>query len=129
MGSKNMDTMLKKYVEKYYLSGKRDLYTAFILRCIELCLPGGRVAMVTMQGWMSLRSFVELRAVPDEKLLETKKGDFIGILRETSIEGLVHLGRYAFSEIGNAIVAPVLFTTQRTIPELPAGAGWLWLFG
>ena len=37
MGSKNMDTPLRKYVEKYYPSGKRDLYAAFILRCIELC--------------------------------------------------------------------------------------------
>src|SRR6266699_2880186 len=116
MGSKNMDTSLKKYVEKYYPSGKRDLYATFILRCIELCRPGGRVAMVTMQGWIFLRSFVDLRAVPDEKLLEAKKGGFTGILRETSIEGLVHLGRYAFSEIGNAIVAPVLFTMQKTIP-------------
>ncbi len=116
MGSKNMDTSLKKYVEKYYPSGKRDLYATFILRCIELCRPGGRVAMVTMQGWIFLRSFVDLRAVPDEKLLEAKKGGFTGILRETSIEGLVHLGRYAFSEIGNAIVAPVLFTMQQTIP-------------
>jgi hypothetical protein len=45
MGSKNMETLLKKYVEKYYPAGKRDLYAAFILRCIELCRPNGRVAM------------------------------------------------------------------------------------
>ena len=70
MGSKNMDTPLKKYVEKYYPSGKRDLYAAFILRCFELCRLNGRVAMVTMQSWMFLRSFAELRAIPEEKLGE-----------------------------------------------------------
>ena len=62
MGSKNMDTSLRKYVEKYYSSGKRDFYAAFILRCIELCRPNGRIAMVTQQNWMFLQSFVELRA-------------------------------------------------------------------
>ena len=36
MGSKNMDTSVKKYVEKYYSSGRRDVYAAFILRCLEL---------------------------------------------------------------------------------------------
>src|SRR6266566_536752 len=42
MGSKNMDSPLKKYVEKHYPSGKRDLYATFILLCTELCRPGGR---------------------------------------------------------------------------------------
>src|SRR5260370_27252666 len=117
MGGKNMDTPLKKYVERYYSSGKRDLYSSFIVRCLELCLPNGRVAMVTMQSWMFLRSFVDLRAVPNERLSEAyKKCEFTGLLRETSLEGLVHLGRYAFSEIGNAIVAPILFTMQHTPP-------------
>src|SRR6266536_3405079 len=69
MGSKNMDTPLKKYVEKYYPSGKRDLYAAFILRCIELCRPSGRVAMVTMQNWMFLRGFTDLRALSEQNLI------------------------------------------------------------
>lgn len=116
MGSKNMDAPLKKYVEKHYSSGKRELYAAFILRCIELCRPNGRVAMVTMQSWMFLRSFVDLRALPDEKLLAAKyNGVFTGILRETSIEALTHLGRYAFSEI-DVPGAPILFTLKRTLP-------------
>src|SRR5260370_36282181 len=105
MGSKNMDTPLKKYVEKYYPSGKRDLYATFILRCTEMCRPDGRVAMVTMQSWMFLRSFAELRAMPEEKLGEAyKKGLFTGLLRETSIEALAHLGPKAFEEITGQVV-------------------------
>ena len=68
MGSKNMPDTLKKYVEAHYKPGKRDLYAAFILRCLSLCLSSGRVAMVTQQSWMFLRSFADLRAVPDERL-------------------------------------------------------------
>src|SRR5260370_19710058 len=93
MGSKNMDVPLKKYVEKYFPSGKRDLYATFILRSIELCRPYDRVAMVTQQSWMFLRSFAELRAISDEKLPEAlKRGVFTGLLQETRIESLAHLG-------------------------------------
>src|SRR5947209_1047244 len=118
MGSKNMDTLLKKYVEKHYPSGKRDLYASFILRCIELCHPNGRVAMVTMQSWMFLRSYTDLRALPDDNLREAdRKGSYRGLLRETSIEGLVHLGRHAFSEI-DVPGAPILFILKNTVPTL-----------
>src|SRR6266566_485363 len=61
MGSRNMNLPLKKYVEKYYPSGKRDLCVAFILRCSELCRPNGMVAMVTPHNWMFLGSFEEVR--------------------------------------------------------------------
>jgi len=118
MGSKNMDTPLKKYVEKYYPSGKRDLYAAFIWRCLELCRPNGRVAMVTQQGWMFLRSFVELRAIPAEKLLEAqKRAAFTGLLRETSIESLAHLGEFAFEEAAAAGAFVAMFVLSNRKPS------------
>jgi hypothetical protein len=93
MGSKNMGPTLKKFVERTFPSGKRDLYAAFILRNMELARISGRVAMVTQQSWMFLGSLEELR--------ET-------ILREHAIDALSQHGRYAFSEITNAVVQPVL---------------------
>src|SRR5260370_21162795 len=100
MGSKNMDTSLKRYIEKYYPSGKRDLYATFILRCLELCRPNGRVALVTMQSWMFLHSYAELRAILEEKIPEApKRRMFTGLLRETSIESLAHLRPNAFYQI------------------------------
>ncbi|MEI8167172.1 MAG: hypothetical protein WCG26_12370, partial [Chloroflexales bacterium] len=111
MGSKNMPDTLKKYVEAHYKPGKRDLYAAFLLRCLELCLTGGRVAMVTQQSWMFLRSFAELRAVPEERLAEARKQrEFTGLLRETQLEGVAHLGPNAFEEISGEVVQSVLFT-------------------
>ncbi len=117
MGSKNMPDLLKKYVEQHYNAGKRDLYAAFILRCLNLCLPGGRVAMVTQQSWMFLRSFAELRAVPDERLAEAQKQrEFTGLLRETRLEGVAHLGEFAFEESAAAGAFAVLFTLSNAPP-------------
>ena len=93
MGSKNMGPMLKKYVERHFKVGKRDLYAAFVLRNLELTRLAGRVAMVTQQSWMFLGSLQELRKT---------------ILRDHAIEALSQHGRYAFSEITNAVVQPVL---------------------
>ena len=66
MGSKNMGAILKSFVERTYPAGKRDLYAAFIQRCRELAGPAGRVAMVTQQSWMFLRSFAGLRLAETE---------------------------------------------------------------
>jgi hypothetical protein len=116
MGSKNMGPVVKQYVETYFTPGKRDLYAAFILRCLELAKPEtGRVAMVTQQSWMFLRSFADLRALDDEKLKKAK--GFKGILRETSIETLAHLGEHAFQDSSAAGAFVVLFNLAKTPPK------------
>ncbi|WP_201375472.1 Eco57I restriction-modification methylase domain-containing protein [Ktedonobacter robiniae] len=118
LGSAYMSSYLRKYAEDYYASGKRDLCTVFVLRCLELCKLHGRAAIVTTHSWLFLRSNANFRAIPTEALPDAiRKGKFTGILRETSIETLTELGRYAFSEIdipgnpllvvlGNATPAP-----------------------
>lgn len=116
MGSKNMNDMLKKYVQSYYTLGKRDLYAAFILRCLELAGEGGRVAMVTQQSWMFLRSFANLRAVDKKELDTIGQNAFKGILRDTTVETLVHLGPGAFGEISGEVVNIVLFTLAKVVP-------------
>jgi len=115
MGSKNMGSVVKRYVEEHFPFGKRDLYAAFILRCLELAKPEtGRVAMVTQQSWMFLRSFADLRALDEEKL--KKASGFKGILRETSIETLAHLGEHAFHDSSAAGAFVVLFTLAKKAP-------------
>jgi hypothetical protein len=116
MGSKNMGEVVKHHVERYFAAGKRDLYAAFILRCLQLAGDGGRVAMVTQQSWMFLRSFADLRALDDEKRKKMPKA-FGGVLRETRIETLAHLGPRAFSEIGGEVVSTVLFVLARVAPQ------------
>ncbi|MFH1148385.1 MAG: DNA methyltransferase [Pseudomonadota bacterium] len=115
MGSKNMGTIVKQHVESHFPAGKRDLYAAFILRCLELARPEtGRVAMVTQQSWMFLRSFADLRALDEEKV--KKAVGFKGILRGTSIEVLAHLGEHAFHDSSAAGAFVVLFTLAKKAP-------------
>ena len=115
MGSKHMGGILKGFVDIHYKAGKHDLYSAFILRCLELAADDSRVAMVTQQSWMFLRTFENFRALPKEKL-EKKSGQFGGILRMVSVECLAHLGANAFSEISGEIVNVVLFTFRKQKP-------------
>ena len=116
MGSKNMGDRLKKFVANVYPQGKRDLYAAFIMRCCELSGENGYVGMVTQQSWMFLKSFADLRALSEEKLKKSKSS-FTGLLRETAIETLAHLGSGAFSEISGAVVNIALFTFRNAFPE------------
>ena len=119
LGSSYMDTSLKSYVTKHYPSGKRDLYAAFILRCLELCQLKGRVAMVTMQSWMFLSSYAEIRAISEEKLIEERnKSIFTGLLRETSIETITQLGPHAFEEISGEVVQSAMFVFANKVPSI-----------
>lgn len=116
MGSNNMGAVLKRHVERHFVAGKRDLYAAFILRCLELAADAGRVAMVTQQSWMFLRSFADLRALDEEKRRKAPRA-FGGVLRETTIETLAHLGPRAFGEIGGEVVNTALFVLAFAEPR------------
>src|SRR5579875_58938 len=116
MGSKNMGPVLKKHVERHFAAGKRDLYAAFILKCLRLAAPGtGRVAMVTQQSWMFLRSFADLRALDDDKRKKMPHA-FGGVLRDTTIETLAHLGPRAFAEISGEVVNTACFVLAAAAP-------------
>ena len=105
MGSGNMDAPLKKYVEQHFKPGKRDLYAAFMLRCLGLCRHSGRVARITQQSWMFLRSFAEMRAGDD------------GLLRTSGIEALAHLGEYGFEDTSAAGAFTAMFVLLNAAPH------------
>jgi len=50
-----------KYIANTYPRAKADLYAAFLERGLELVRSGGVSAFVTMQGWMFLGQYAELR--------------------------------------------------------------------
>ena len=77
------DPVLKQYLGSNYEAGKDDLFSAFIVRSIELCCCGGQVAMITHDNWMFLQSYAKLRALPStasQKVSDEAK--FTGLLRE-----------------------------------------------
>lgn len=114
MGSKNMGSVLQEYVGDNYALGKRDLYSAFILRCRELCASGGSVGMVTLVSWMFTKSFEGLRNAAGDPGAASPRCS--GLVRNTSLKSFVLLGRHAFDE-ADPPTDPVLFTFS---PEAPA---------
>ncbi len=61
MGSGSFSDTLKKFVERRYAKGKSDLFAVFMERCLELTDDVGYAALVTMQSWMFLSSYEDLR--------------------------------------------------------------------
>lgn len=78
------------YVATSYPRGKADLYAAFLERGLELVQPGGFSAMVTMQGWMFLGQFEDLRR---------------SIIHDNSLRSVCDLMWCAFENMRHATVA------------------------
>lgn len=97
MGSKQMNSLLGKFMKDNYPDSKADLFAAFIERCIFLTRPVGNVAMITMQQWMFLASYGSLRG---------------RILSSATIETLAQLGPGAFDSISGEIVSTSAFTLR-----------------
>jgi hypothetical protein len=49
------------HIQLNYQDGKADLYSIFILRALQLIKEFGKVAMVTLRGWMFLTQFEQVR--------------------------------------------------------------------
>lgn len=98
MGGKNMSAQLKKYVEEHYPKGKSDLFAAFMIRCMHLVPQHGIVGMITMQSWMFLTSFEDLRTT---------------LLHTMHIDTMAHLGAGAFDSIGGEVVSTTAFTMSK----------------
>ena len=95
LGGKNMNSRLKVFAEDNYPMSKSDLFAMFIERCSKMCVTHGTVAMITMQSWMFLSSFEDLRK---------------WILNEKTIVSMTHLGARAFDTIGGEVVSTTAFT-------------------
>jgi type II restriction/modification system DNA methylase subunit YeeA len=83
MGSKGMNVLVKKFVKDYFPDAKSDLFACFIERGCQLAKDHGHNAIVTMDSWMFLSSYTDLRE---------------SLLRDNSIESLVHIGWNCFPQ-------------------------------
>ncbi|PRX24088.1 Eco57I restriction-modification methylase [Orenia metallireducens] len=94
MGSRNMNSKLKKYLKKNFENSKRDLFSVFIEKCIDYSIEKYYIAMITQHSWMFLSSFEKLRKQ---------------LLTNITIESMVHLGPKTFEEIGGEVVQSTSF--------------------
>jgi type II restriction/modification system DNA methylase subunit YeeA len=81
MGGKGMNERLKNFMAVYYPAVKSDLFSAFVLRIIELAQRSTFVGMMTPFNWMFLSAFEKLRH---------------NIINENSITSLVRPEFHAF---------------------------------
>ena len=88
MGGRNMNAKLLDRIVRDFPEGKADLFSAFILRTIQMTRTDGFQAMITMHSWMFLSSFEQLR----NKALQN------------NMVVLNHLGARAFEEISGEVV-------------------------
>jgi hypothetical protein len=77
MGGKQLNDALRAHAKLRFPDSKSDIFAMFIERGFDLVKPLGFSAMVTMQSWMFLSSYEELR----QKLL-----------RAHSLQSLLHMG-------------------------------------
>lgn len=52
---------LKRFVREEYGAFSGDLFSAFVVRCFELCEPGGMTGFLTPFVWMFIRTYEPLR--------------------------------------------------------------------
>ena len=97
MGGKGFSPKLKAYVEKNYKDSKSDLFAVFIERCNEFTKKNCYTSMITMQSWMFLSSFENLRK---------------NIIEKTEIKSLLQLG---YGVIGIAF-GTTAFNLKKSLP-------------
>lgn len=98
MGSNGQNASIKRYLSESFPESKADIYAAFIKRSYDLISPKGHSAMITMQGWMFLPSFLKLRK---------------DLIEATRVINLIHLGGRAFPEISGEVVQSCAFIFGR----------------
>ena len=96
MGSKHFTTTMTAFAKTQYPDSRRDLCAMFMERGFEMLVPGGIEAMVTMESWMFLSSFEQLRR---------------RILQETTITTMAHLGRGVFGS--GAVISVTAFAIVK----------------
>ena len=97
-----MDKYLQKFVNKYYESSKRDLYSCFIKQCSNLAKNNGLYAMITIHTWMFLSAFKNIRK---------------DIIENNTIISMVHLGAGVFKEINTFNVLATSFVIKKQKSE------------
>jgi hypothetical protein len=61
LDSRDMNEQLKVFLERHYSNSKRNLYSAFVERALELLDENGRLGILTGQTFMFISSFEQFR--------------------------------------------------------------------
>ncbi len=106
MGSGGMNAPLKQYAKDNFTDAKSDLFACFIERGYTLAAHSARSAMVTMQSWMFLSSFQNMR----ERML-----------REKTITSMAQIGYNSFPSMNSKIAQATVLSLKNSPPGRFAG--------
>ncbi|KPA16641.1 eco57I restriction-modification methylase family protein, partial [Candidatus Magnetomorum sp. HK-1] len=95
IGGRGMNPKLKDFAKDQFPDSKLDLFAMFIECVLELSAENKFVGIITMQSWMFLTSFGNLRE---------------SILNHRTVLSMAHLGARAFDSIGGEVVSTTSFT-------------------
>ncbi|MDO5671699.1 MAG: N-6 DNA methylase [Actinomycetaceae bacterium] len=112
LGHKNFPPVLRDFAHECYPQQRTDLYAMFIRRCLDWAKPGGQLGLLTMQSWMFLPSYRNLRETLWEK---------------TTVRALAHIQSHGFDHIKTPLVQTVAWVSTKDgehgKPALPED-GW-----
>lgn len=95
MGRKYVTPLLKTSLKQRFPDAWSDLFSVFVERGFDWCKPTGFNSMVTMQSWMFLSSFEDMR----QKLLATR-----------TISCLIQIGYNSFPELNSKVAQACAFS-------------------
>ena len=98
VGAAGMNNKLTIYLKKNYPRSKSDLFGVFIEKCLKYSKTYCYSSLITMQVWMFIASFEELR----EK-----------IINNYQINNLLQIGFNSFPELNSKFAQAVSFTLQK----------------
>ncbi|MCI1589807.1 BREX-1 system adenine-specific DNA-methyltransferase PglX [Heyndrickxia oleronia] len=98
MGNNNMNDRLKVFLQENYEKGKADLFSAFIVLCLEKTKKNRYCSLITMHSWFFLSSFELLRKE---------------VLEKSTISSILHLGMEAFDGIIGKVVQTGAFIIRK----------------
>lgn len=99
---RNQATALRTFCARYYGDAKGDLATTFVARLLPSLRPGGVIAAVTPQNWLSLVTYYRFR----KTLLSTLR-----------LRLFARLGPQAFEAITGHVVKPALIIVEQLVPN------------
>lgn len=102
-GKGELNKPLQSFMEKKYAISKGDLFACFIERNFDLVPESGFNALVTMQAWLFIDTYKELR---------------LEILNKHSITDLVQIGFNSFPELNSKFALAAAFSIRKGVSGL-----------
>ena len=99
MGARKMQDILKLWLRNNYSQAYQDLFSCFLVRIKKQLFDKGLASLITLQGWMFVTSYENLR---------------IWLLDNYNFNSLIQIGGNSFPSLNSQVARAVAFSFQNT---------------